>query len=460
MRTPEGSVRTMANLWNDPVAAQAFTRFGLGGRPDDEAPSDPVQWLMSQIVCPDEAPVQGMPTVAQNLAINYARLMAAPGSAAQAQLTAEMEANWALDQQSSVTYAVGTKIPFRERLVWFWTNHFAVMALSDSTISTAGPYVRDAIRPNVTGTIAQMLTAVISHPAMIFSLNAEASVGPSSSLGIRQAKHGCGIGINENLGRETLELYTVGIGAGYTQADVDAMAYLLTGLNVNSAPGAAIGTFWDTTKVQPGSFTVMGRTFASGVPGIKAALQYLGTHPATYQHLATKLVTHFVSDSPSQSDIQTVASAFAATGGSLPAAHAALVGLTSAWVPLQKLRSPRDFLVAAMRAANLAPAAVPTNAYQILSVMGMPMWQSPFPNGWPDLATDWTGPQAMLLRADWSSAFAVELAEGLTSLTPTEVACASVAPLLAQRTISALEALPSSAEQFALLFLSSEFQRR
>jgi uncharacterized protein (DUF1800 family) len=450
----------MGNLWNDPVAAQAFTRFGLGGRPDDDVPSNPTEWLTSQITCADEAPMQGMPTVAQNLAINYARLTAPPGSQLQLQLWAEMVANWTLDLQSSLTYAVGTKIPFRERLVWFWTNHFAVMALSDDTICTAGPYVRDAIRPNMTGTIAQMLWSVINHAAMILSLDAQRSIGPNSPKGIQQTKHGVATGINENLGRETLELYTVGIGAGYQQSDVDALAYLLTGLNVNQAPGAPVGAFWDTTKLQPGSFTVMGKTFASGIPGLQAAVNYLGTHPATYAHLATKLVTHFVSDNPSQADIETVTKAFSASGGSLPAAHAAIVGLKNAWVPLQKLRTPRDFLVAAMRAANLSPSQVPTNAYAILSIMSMPLWQSPFPNGWPDLAVDWTGPQPMLLRADWSNSFASQLADGLTNLTPKDVAVASVAPLLAQRTITALEALPSADEQFALLFLTSEFQRR
>ena len=136
--------------------------------------------------------------------------------------------------QSILSYAATTKIPFRERLVWFWANHFAVMVDHGyATRACAGAYVRDAIRPHITGTIADMLEAVILSPAMMTSLNGEDSVGPQSTMAIDAAKRGVFLDINENLGRETLELYSLGYNQGYVQADVDALAYLLSGIDVN-----------------------------------------------------------------------------------------------------------------------------------------------------------------------------------------------------------------------------------
>jgi uncharacterized protein (DUF1800 family) len=205
----------MGNLWNDPVAAQAFTRFGLGGRPDDEVPADPKQWLLNQITCPDQAPVQGMPTVASGLTLLWQRGQAAPGSPQEQEISAEISAALNADIQAYHLYAVTTPIPFRERLVRFWQNHFAVMTATVPMSCVAGPYVRDAIRPNMTGTIAQMLTGIIRHPAMLFSLNAQKSIGPQSKLATQMAKRGLVAFINENLGRETLELYTVGASEGY-----------------------------------------------------------------------------------------------------------------------------------------------------------------------------------------------------------------------------------------------------
>ena len=108
----------------------------------------------------------------------------------------------AMEQQTCLANAVTTKTPFRERLVWFWTNHYAIMAgAGGPMLVTSGPYVRDAIRANMTGTIAQMLQAALLHPAMIYSLNANLSVGPKSPRAVAAAARGNIVTINENLGR-------------------------------------------------------------------------------------------------------------------------------------------------------------------------------------------------------------------------------------------------------------------
>jgi uncharacterized protein (DUF1800 family) len=449
----------MGYLANNPAAAQAFARFGFGGRPDDAVPPDPVAWLMAQISCPDPAPVAGMPTLQQNLKILYQGALAPAGSAAAEAANMTLGGIFSTEMQSYLTYAVTTTKPFRERLVWFWSNHFAIMALTGTVQASAGPYMRTAIRPNITGTIASMLQAVVTHPAMFCGLDGHVSVGPQSQEGLASARHGQPLNINENLGREILELYTVGINAGYTQADVDALAYLLTGGDQANKLGSTLGWYYNPSKQQPGNFTLLGVTYPGTLSGLMSALHALGTHPATYAHLATKLVTHFVSDTPSASDIAVVTQAFASSGGSLPAAHAAIVGLQSAWVPLQKLRTPQEFLVAVLRASNATAAsiaAMPSTLNGLLTGMSQPLWQPQFPNGWSDLAADWTGPQPMLMRADWANYYA----GSITGITPAAAASASVQPLLSSRTAAFLQGVSSPTEAFALLFCSPEFQRR
>jgi uncharacterized protein (DUF1800 family) len=449
----------MGNLANNPAAAQAFTRFGFGGRQDDAVPLDPVAWLMAQIDCPDPAPVAGMPTLQQNLTLYYTGEQAPAGSAAMAAAQAALGAAFQADQQAFLSYAVTTTMPFRERLVWFWSNHFAIMALTGTVQACAGPYIRTAIRPNITGTIAGMLQAVVTHPAMFCGLDGNVSIGPLSQEGLVASRKGDYLSINENLGREILDLYTVGINAGYTQADVDALSYLLTGGDEANTIGGKLGFFYNPSKQEPGNFTLLGTSYPGTLPGLMSALQHLGTHPATYAHLATKLVTHFVSDTPSQADINVVTQAFANSGGSLPAAHAAIVGLKSAWVPLQKLRTPQEFLVAALRASNATAAsiaAMPQSLTAILSSMSQPLWQPQFPNGWSDLAADWTGPQPMLVRADWANVYAATI----SGLSAAAAAAASVQPLLSSRTSAFLQGISNATEAFALLFCSSEFQRR
>ena len=118
--------------------------------------------------------------------------------------------------------AATTDVGFVERLVWFWSNHFCISA--DKVVGMAGPYEREAIRPHVLGRFADLLLAVESHPAMLFYLDNVQSMGADSVAGINRDK-----GLNENLARETLELHTLGVRSGYSQADVTSFANVLTG---------------------------------------------------------------------------------------------------------------------------------------------------------------------------------------------------------------------------------------
>jgi len=444
----------MAVLGSDTAAAQAFTRFGLGGRPEDALPPDPVAWLNAQLTGPDPFSNVGLPTLSTCLAYLNAFNSAKPGSKEAQAASAKIAAILQSEINAHLANALTTAVPFRERLVWFWANHFAILTQSIPAFATSGIFVRQAIRPYVNKTFSEMLLAVIRHPAMQYSLNNAESIGPDSTYAIEHLKRtGIQLGLNENLGRECLELHTVGVNGGYTQADVDALAAILSGWGVSTVPPR--GFLFNLSQHEPTAQTLLGQTYPPTEQGGIAALQWLATQPDTYLNLATELVTHFVSDTPEQSDILSVASALQSSGGNLAAAASALVALPNAWQPLQKFRPPLDHTIAVLRAVGATPAQA-GNIGNIVQALGQPTWGTQFPNGWSDLAADWVGPAQVLLRADWVSSFCSSL-NGVDALT---IAGSSLGPFLSPTTQALIGQLTSLHDQFVVLFCSPEFQRR
>jgi uncharacterized protein (DUF1800 family) len=295
-----------------------------------------------------------------------------------------------------------------------------------------------------------MLLAVMRHPAMLLYLDNAGSVGPDSPAGQRGRR-----GLNENLARECLELHTVSPAAGYTQADVTSFAKLLTGWSIDlqaESPGFRFRPF----AHEPGEQVVLGQDFPPGEEGGTAALRYLADHPATHDFLAGKLVRHFVADEPPRDAVRRVSGVLRDSHGDLGAAASALIGLPAAWRPAGKLRTPLDFVVATLRALDAAPPDQPylTGA---LAGLGQPMWSAPQPNGWPDRAADWAGPEALVRRVDWAYAAAGRFGGGSD---PAELAKANLGPLLRPATLEAMRRAGSRRDALTLLFTSPEFQRR
>src|ERR1700722_1454750 len=140
--------------------------------------------------------------------------------------------------QARLRNAVITERPWVERLVYFWSNHFAVSVDQLAVLGVAGSMEREAIRPHVLGNFRELLFAVEQHPAMLLYLDNQRSVGPNSLLAQRAARRERTLGLNENLAREILELHTLGVDAGYTQADVTSFAKVLTGWSLGAGYGA------------------------------------------------------------------------------------------------------------------------------------------------------------------------------------------------------------------------------
>ena len=425
--------------------AQALIRFGLGRRGEEPLPTDPVAWLQAQVEADDTAlSGQGLPTSADGLTVlrEQNRLPLPPG-------TSLVGPVFQMDAKAQTELLLTTDAPFRERLVWFWANHFTVSVRQGQTNAVVGPFVREAIRPYVNGPFFGMLLAVMRHPAMLMYLDNIGSAGPDSPVGKAQHR-----GLNENLARECLELHTLGVDGGYTQADVTEFAKVLSGWSIDMER-LYPGFLFRPATHEPGAKTVIGHRIPPGEAGGVVALEMLAHHPATYRHLATRLVRHFVADAPSPAAVAAIEGVLHDTDGDLGAASIALLHLPDAWTPLTKLRTPLDFSVAALRALDLpADKQVPLGG--VLGTLGQPLWTAPLPNGWSDAATDWAGPEAAMRRIDWIYGVAARAGDR----DPVAIADAALGPLLAPRTRDALHGAGSRRDALTLLLSSPEFQRR
>ena len=158
-----------------------------------------------------------------------------PGSnAAQKRAREDLQKVSALGLLHGVARILDTDDAFRERLTWFWADHFTAVGKTPAARAAAPAYIDEAIRPHIAGRFADMLKAVVTHPFMLAYLDQISSVGPASLVGKRRGR-----GLNENLAREVLELHTLGVGGAYGQADVRQLAELMTGLTFTPRKGFA-----------------------------------------------------------------------------------------------------------------------------------------------------------------------------------------------------------------------------
>jgi uncharacterized protein (DUF1800 family) len=330
-----------------------------------------------------------------------------------------------------------------------------------------------------------MLLAVATHPAMLVYLNNAQSIGPDSQAGAISRR-----GLNENFGRELMELYSLGVDGGYTQADVIALAKLLTGwsldggpaanIRVNNRPfgrlfqanfigeapaGASSGFRFYPNRHEPGSVTLRGKTYANGYEGGRAAIHDLAHDPATARFIAGKFAVHFISDNPPPASVAKLEQVFRDSGGDLKALAMTVVEDPAAWTPGPgKMRPPVDFVTASYRLLSLPQGANAQRqtqaAMQACRMMGQFPMAAPSPKGWSDQSQDWSGPDAVLSRI----AFARQLAERLPANIPAaqvvQMADAALGPRLTAATRSAIAASASAADALALLLASPEFQRR
>jgi uncharacterized protein (DUF1800 family) len=353
--------------------------------------------------------------------------------------------------------------------VIFWSNHFSMSVDKGDTVrGTIGQWERDVIRRNVLGRFRDMLQATIRHPAMLAYLDNDSSLGPNSPIGQEW-----GAGFNENLAREILELHTVGSGGGYREVDVTAFAKMLTGWsyvraweadgNVDGGNAQNRGQFmYRDDWHEPGSFTLMGKNFpALGRAQVETALDDLAVHPATAEHIAFKLVRHFITDTPTPAMVEPIKRKFLQTGGNLKAVALALIELPEAWtMPFAKLRTPYEYSLAKYRALGMRyKNSDPWVLEEPLYALNQMQWAARSPEGYSDETPTWLNPDAMRVRTNVAQFISWHLVPNTRRNVP-HLADSLFGSALSPATRSHLDSAPNSNEALIVLFSSPEFQRR
>jgi uncharacterized protein (DUF1800 family) len=469
-------------------AAIALNRFGLGARSDDAPPADPRRWLLEQLDAYQPAPpawaaLPGTLALAQQFGEEQmqARENAddAGKAAARKALRGEVLGTYRAAVNARVDSALSTSTPFVERLVHFWSNHFAVSTEKPQVAALAGAFEAEAIRPHVLGRFEDMLVAVERHPAMQVFLDQARSVGPDSPAALRASARNPDNrrGLNENLAREIMELHTLGVRTGYTQDDVTEFARALTGWSIvplqggqgsqGSGPRAQRlaaqdgppGSFvFRPALHEPGSRTIMGRRYDEpGEEQARAVLHDLAASPATARHIAGKLARHFSSDNPGEPLVGRLATAFAQSGGDLPTVYRALVDSPEAWSPVAaKFKTPWDWTISSLRGLGRQGMG-DAQAAPILTQLGQPVWRPGSPAGYDDIAASWAGPDALVRRVELAQRLAARVGDGVD---PRVLGQTLLAGSLSEPTGLAVSRAESVPTAVALLLVSPDFQRR
>jgi uncharacterized protein (DUF1800 family) len=305
----------------------------------------------------------------------------------------------------------------------FWLNHFSVYLhkSEDAPYYIAG-FERDTIRPHALGSFEALLVAVASSPAMLDYLDNSSSVGPNSIFAQRPFHGGPNQkkpdGLNENYGRELMELHTLGVNGGYTQRDVTEVAKVFTGWTVGSPEHNGVPTQaqYDPRKHEPGTKTVLGTKIKdSGEREGLEVLHLLATRPSTARFISTKLAVRFVGDDPPPALIDRMTKAFLATHGDIRHVLLAMVNAPeffSASTYRDKIKTPQDFVVSAIRAsgANVESTGALVN---VVDELGMPLYGMQTPNGYSMKADAWNNTASLVARLNFALALAANRVAGV-----------------------------------------------
>ncbi|MEO5761704.1 MAG: DUF1800 domain-containing protein [Vicinamibacteria bacterium] len=309
--------------------------------------------------------------------------------------------------------SVHSKNQLQEVLADFWFNHFNVNINDNFVRYSIQSYERDAIRPNAMGKFQNLLKATGSHPAMLYYLDNYLSVA-SRTVNGRLIQ-----GLNENYGRELLELHTVGVDAGYTQADVYEVSRAFTGWGIDNL-GRGGNFTYRAANHDTASKSAFGLTISAGGgqdDGDKV-FQYLATHPLTARFVSTKLARRFVSDTPPQAIVDRMVEAWLASEGDIKSVMRAMIGSPEFWSEAfssaGKAKTPFEFAVSTIRAVAGDVTSATRGVVAYLSQMGQPLYQCIPPTGYSDRGGDWLNPSSQIYRMNFALDIAQNLVNGVT----------------------------------------------
>jgi uncharacterized protein (DUF1800 family) len=312
-------------------------------------------------------------------------------------------------QQAKVLRAIYSEHQLEEVMTDFWFNHFNVFIYKDQNQYLVTSYERDAIRPNALGKFRDLLGAVAKSPAMLFYLDNWLSMGSNSqAAGVKPGQppnaNTPNKGLNENYGRELMELHTLGVDGGYSQADVTQVARVFTGWTIGPMDQGWPFNF-DAKRHEPGSKTVLGKTVPeSGMDEGVKVLDMLAKSPATARFISTKLARRFVADDPPPALVAAMAQKYLATDGDIKEVLRVMVHSKEFWAPdvyRKKVKTPLEFIASAARATG-TQVQNPMPIVQALAKMGMPLYQMQPPTGYSANGQAWMNSDALLERLNFS----------------------------------------------------------
>jgi uncharacterized protein (DUF1800 family) len=352
-------------------------------------------------------------------------------------------------------------------LVDFWYNHFNVNARAWRP--SVPEYERESIRPYVFGRFRDLLTAVAQSPAMTFALDTYISTA-NRVVGGKLVR-----GLNENFGRELLELHTVGVSAGYTQHDVTEASRCFTGWDFGGWHAPIYGFRFASDQHDRDSKSIFGYSVKSGggQNDGEELLDYLAVHPATARFISWRLVQRFVADDPPESLVARCATTFLKSGGEISPVLRTIFDSEEFRGATPKLKSPFEFVVSSVRAVDgeIVDARLLAEA---IGKMGMPLYDCIPPTGYSNRGSDWLNVSGQLHRFNFATALAAGSFPGVTVRTQSvppaavakrfadEILGAPLRPstLTAVSRVSANGEVPPQTKALALLLASPEFQVR
>lgn len=496
-------------------------RFGYGVRPGEPVP-DGAEALLAQIEAglaeSPRFPEEGIDARWKTIQDFYAKSSELPLKKTERReavrpLRGEVFYAHGRDQHARVAQAVFSPHGFHERLAAFWTDHFAVSARKKRPMYLyTSLFEAEVIRRRLAGPFSDFLRDATTHPAMLIYLDQVKSAGPNSRRGEDGDR-----GLNENLGRELLELHSIGVGGGYTQDDVRAVALALTGLNVDRDHGR---TEFRPRTAEPGPIEIpfLGKSYGGKrrtIEDVHALLHDLAMQPATAQHICRKLAIHFIADAPPMPLVKAMVEAWTASRGNLMEVYAAMLRHPAAWEePGRKARQPFDYVVTGLRAAGLPesefaqpvrPAAnnmdddgmmaiTPDMAERrnkraekrmaqedkaemreerrvreklrplanpltvgAIKTLGQPVWEPASPEGTEEEFSAWISSTQLTGRIEWSQNVAAKVG---ISIEPLERARLVLRDAARDDTLRVVSQAPSRQAGLALVLASPEFNRR
>lgn len=313
--------------------------------------------------------------------------------------------------QAKVLRAILSERQLQEVMTDFWFNHFNVFMHKNGFETYYLPdYERNVIRAHALGKFKDLLLATAEHPAMLDYLDNWTSIGPDSAAAekSRPGKKQADRGLNENYGREVMELHTVSVNGGYTQTDVTNLAKIFTGWTIDH-PQLGGPFVFDERRHEPGPKKWFGHTvkedgFNEGVQ----ALMWLAAQPQTAHFISYKLAQRFVADDPPPTLVDRMARTFLSSDGDIREVLRTMVHSPEFWSRTNyrnKVKTPLEFVASAFRATDTNPTN-PGALVTVIARMGEPLYQMQPPTGYPMTADHWMNSAALVDRLNFSMALA------------------------------------------------------